>query len=149
MKRLLSSILLLSAVVCSITAQITGTVGVTKEDLAFSEQDEYDVIRLKDSHYNTTQTGAPELPVIIKTFVLPQNKKVTALDINVGGNIKIKGKYMPFPVQPPITVGENNEETGFTEPDPLIYNGTTQYPGKYGDVRSHPTVLSCILSLYW
>ncbi|NPD93046.1 hypothetical protein [Xylanibacter muris] len=133
MKRLLSTILLLTTVICSLTAQITGSVSISKEDLVFSERNDYDVIRLKDSYYTTTQTGAPELPVIIKTFVIPQNTKVTALDINLYGSTKLKGKYMPFPVQPPITVG-GNEETEFTALDPSIYNNTSPYPGKHGGI---------------
>ena len=78
-------IIAFSLLICimPIYAQITGRVSIKESDLSFSERNDYDIIRLNGQNGTTTQAGAPELPVIIRTFVIPQNTKVEGLDATV------------------------------------------------------------------
>lgn len=77
MKRLINCLLLLSIIFIGARAQITGLVTINKADIRLSERDGYDIIRLAGSDDVTRQVGAPELPVVVKTYVIPLDGKPT------------------------------------------------------------------------
>lgn len=134
MKRLINCLLLLSIIFIGARAQITGLVTINKADIRLSERDGYDIIRLAGSDDVTRQVGAPELPVVVKTYVIPLDGKPTGVDATVGSSTALDGEYMPYPAQPPLPVG--NADTAFVEPCDSIYNGADRYPAKRAEIVS-------------
>lgn len=70
MKRIIPLIFLLLVGYMTSLAQIGGQVEVNVNELSFSKQDGYDVIRWSRGDGKIQQIGAPELPVILKTYVV-------------------------------------------------------------------------------
>lgn len=134
MKRLINCVLLLSIIFIGARAQIIGLVTINKADIRLSEKDGYDIIRLAGSDDVTRQVGAPELPVVVKTYVIPLDAKPTGVDVTVGSSTALDGEYMPYPAQPPLPVG--NADTAFVEPCDSIYNGAERYPAKRAEIAS-------------
>ena len=112
----------------AVRAQISGQAEVNVNDLSFSKQDGYDVIRWNGGDYKIQQAGAPELPVILKTYVVPLEAKLTGVEVSVSNRMAVNGNFMPYPVQPPIPITEKQDEVKFTQPDASIYQGTEGYP---------------------
>ena len=110
MKKLIYSIA--AFLVCTIAAkaQITGQINFNEADIDISAQGDYSKIRLEGADGLTGQVGAPELPMIVKTFVIPADAKVTGVDVTVGSRTALDGTFMPYPAQPPVTVGDNAPE---------------------------------------
>lgn len=128
MKRIIPLIFLLLAGYMAVRAQISGQAEVNVNDLSFSKQDGYDVIRWNGGDYKIQQAGAPELPVILKTYVVPLKAKLTGVEVSVSNRMAVNGNFMPYPVQPPIPITEKQDEVKFTQPDASIYQGTEVYP---------------------
>lgn len=128
MKRIIPLIFLLLAGYMAVRAQISGQAEVNVNDLSFSKQDGYDVIRWNGGDYKIQQAGAPELPVILKTYVVPLEAKPTGVEVSVSNRMAVNGNFMPYPVQPPIPITEKQDEVKFTQPDASIYQGTEVYP---------------------
>ena len=128
MKRIIPLIFLLLAGYMAVRAQISGQAEVNVNDLSFSKQDGYDVIRWNGGDYKIQQAGAPELPVILKTYVVPLEAKLTGVEVSVSNRMAVNGNFMPYPVQPPIPITEKQDEVKFTQPDASIYQGTEVYP---------------------
>lgn len=128
MKRTIPLIFLLLAGYMTGRAQIGGQVEVNVNDLSFSKQDDYDVIRWNGGDDKIQQVGAPELPVILKTYVVPLEAKLTGVEVSVSNRMAVDGNFMPYPVQPPIPITEKQDEVKFTQPDASIYQGTEVYP---------------------
>ncbi len=110
MKKLIYSIA--AFLVCAIAAkaQITGQVNVNTADVQISAQGDYSKIHLEGANGLTRRVGAPELPVIVKTFVIPADAKVTGVDVTVSSRTALDGTFMPYPAQPPVTVGNDAPE---------------------------------------
>ena len=116
MKRFFYALLL---IVCSISAkaQISGNVKIHESDVILSKQESYDVVRLKGINDFTNDVGAPELPLIMKTFVIPANARMAGVEVTVGSRVALDGTFMPYPAQPPVTVG--NDAPDFVPPAAL------------------------------
>lgn len=130
MKHILSLISVLFLSCISIKAQISGVIGVDRNKLSFSTLDGYDILHVADINETTSDVGAPLLPVITKTFVIPWNAKVSELDITCNSWQSLDGTFMPYPTQEPIKV-EAQSITSSTLPDSSIYNGNSLYPSKH------------------
>lgn len=128
MKRIIPLIFLLLAGYMTSRAQIGGLVEVNVNDLSFSKQDNYDVVRWNGGDDRIRQVGAPELPVILKTYVVPFEAKLTRVEVSVSNRMAVDGNFTPYPVQPPIPITEKLDEVKFTQPDASIYQGTEVYP---------------------
>ena len=120
--------------VCAIAAkaQITGQVNVNLTDVQISAQGDYSKIRLEGADELMRQVGAPELPVIVKTFVIPADAKVTGVDVAVNSRTALDGTFQPYPAQPPVTVGDNAPD--FVPPADSIYNGSSPYPSTRAEI---------------
>ena len=120
MRRFICSIA--AFMVCAIAAKaqikITGQVNVNLTDVQISAQGDYSKIRLEGANGLTKRVGAPELPVIIKTFVIPADAKVTGVNVTVSSRTALDGTFMPYPAQPPVTVGDNAPD--FVPPAALV-----------------------------
>ena len=110
MRKLIYSIAAFMICVIAAKAQITGQVSVNLTDVQMSAHGDYSKIHLEGANGLTKRVGAPELPVIIKTFVIPSDAKVTGVDVTVSSRTALDGTVMPYPAQPPVTVGDNAPE---------------------------------------
>lgn len=128
MKRLIPLIFLLLAGYMTVRAQIGGQVEVNVNGLSFSKQDNYDVVRWNGGDDRIRQVGAPELPVILKTYVIPLEAKPTGVEVSVSNRMAVDGTFTPYPVQPPIPINDKANDVKFTQPDASIYQGTEIYP---------------------
>lgn len=128
MKRIIPLIFLLLIGYMTGLAQIGGLVEVNVNELSFSKQDGYDVIRWNGGDGKIQQIGAPELPVILKTYVVPLEAKLTEVEVSVSNRVSMDGTFTPYPVQPPIPINDKANDVKFTQPDASIYQGTEIYP---------------------
>ena len=110
MRRFICSIA--AFLVCAIAAkgQITGQINFNEADIDISAQGDYSKIRLEGANGLTRQVGAPELPVIVKTFVIPADAKVTGVDVTVSSRVALDGTFTPYPAQPPVKIGDKAPE---------------------------------------
>ena len=90
-----------------VRAQIGGMVEVNVNELYFSKQDSYDMIRWTGGNDKIRQVGAPELPVIFKTYVVPLEAQVTGVEVSVSNRIPVNGIFTPYPAQQPIPINNN------------------------------------------
>lgn len=128
MKRLIPLIFLLLAGHMTVRAQIGGQVEVNVNGLSFSKQDNYDVVHWNGGDDRIRQVGAPELPVILKTYVIPLEAKPTGVEVSVSNRMAVDGTFTPYPVQPPIPINDKANDVKFTQPDASIYQGTEIFP---------------------
>ncbi len=119
-------ILLLSSLLPTILfAQITGQVKLDVNDIQFSKQDRYDRIIYGNGY--SQNVGAPELPVVMQSWVIPVNAEFKNITVTETNRTKMKGAYKVYPVQAPVPTNFVSLPS-FTEPDSTIYNRTTSYP---------------------
>lgn len=76
-----------------VRAQIGGHVEVEADELSFTRQDGYDIIRWSGGTDKTQEVGAPELPVIFKTYVVPLEAQVTGVEVSVSNRMAVKGDF--------------------------------------------------------
>ena len=93
MKRRIVLILLAWVACMPIRAQIGGHVEVEVDELSFTRQDGYDVIRWSDGTDKTPEVGAPELPVIFKTYVVPLEAQVTGVEVSSSNRMAVEGNF--------------------------------------------------------
>ena len=132
MKRLLYLIAILFLSTVNVNAQIIGQVNINTSDLQISEQYQYAIIGMKGAESHTKQTGAPKLPAIVRTFVVPTNAKVIGIDIKENSRIALDGTFLPYPTQPPVKIGDEKQE--FIPPIDSIYNGKNSYPATRAEI---------------
>lgn len=127
MKHVLAIISVLLFYCFPTSGQISGNISVDTNNLSFSALNGYDIIHLNDCSETTADVGAPQLPVVIKTFVIPWNAKVSNLDVSCSNLKPLERTFVPYPTQQPIKVRAQNNIV-FTKPDSTIYNGNNIYP---------------------
>ncbi len=127
MKNLLFLVLLLLCQLASF-ADYIGTITTNQADLSFSTKNGYDVISLKEQLY-TTKVGAPQLPVKTISILIPIDQKVGNILINSITIQQLSSTFNVYPVQTPIRSGASQNSDPFDDPNSLIYNSATPYPG--------------------
>lgn len=129
--------LLLIITVClcilPIHAQITCNCRLMASDLSVTQQEGFDIVRVKGTENLTQEIGAPELPMFVKTFVVPLDAKVTGVDVSLVDRKEIEGDYLPYPVQSSIPTN-GNVDTTFTNPNPIVYDAGALYPDKRAEI---------------
>jgi hypothetical protein len=80
-------------------AQIIETVKFD-ETVSYSKSDEYDMIRVKGADL-TAVPGNPQLPVITKHFLIPQDAAITGIEVLNQIEEEVSGDFEIFPVQKP------------------------------------------------
>lgn len=111
-----------------VRSQISGEVEVSANELSFSRQNGYDVIRWNGGADKIRQIGAPELPVILKTYVIPLEAQLTGVEVSVSSRGPVDGIFIPYPAQQPIPIDSETDGVEFTQPDTSIYQGTEIFP---------------------
>lgn len=132
MKKYIRLLLVFIITNINVHAQIEGVIKWKEnEDFAFQKVNEY-VDIISESGF-VDVVGAPNLPYVIKTFLVPLNAQISLSVKNVHKNI-LKENILLYPVQSPISVGKENRE--LLEPDSVIYNSLNPFPGKYAEIVS-------------
>ncbi len=75
-------------------AQIAGQISADKENIVLSEKDGYDVIRMPSSNALTIDVGAPELPAVQKSFVIPLDASVVGIDVTTNQRTDLTPKSL-------------------------------------------------------
>lgn len=123
--RILYSLLFVNSIfVCF--SQINTSVQVNVSDIAFEQRDEYESVSWTQSCKFTHDIGAPMLPCVYKTFVLPYNSKFKNIEYNISNRRKLDKSLYLYPVQPEYIVSSADERV-FQE-DSTIYNSDIPYP---------------------
>ena len=115
--------------------QISRNVTTRQSDLKTARASEYNKIFLNNAHY-TDVVGQPELPVYIRSFVIPIDAQITGVTVNSVNKQKMEGTYHIYPVQPPRPVSFNADFADFVLPDSVVYNSSMPYPGKQVEIIS-------------
>ena len=80
------------------------------------------------------QPGAPELPAVHLSYIIPSNTKVESLIVSQSNINQIFGEYLIYPAQPPHKLGET---IPWVPPDTVIYNSNALFPDDFIRVISH------------
>ena len=72
--------------------------------------------------------GYPALPYKGIQILLPQNENISEVIIETGNQISL-GTHLVYPIQRQIPISDTTG-IGFTEPDPVIYESSEQYPAE-------------------
>ncbi|MEO0296889.1 MAG: C25 family cysteine peptidase, partial [candidate division WOR-3 bacterium] len=95
-------------------------ISFSPSDIEIKNENGYDRIYLKNSFHLPSPVGAPEVPFVIKKFLIRENKKVTGIEIEEVDSFLIQGEYNLYPVQPPFEMQLPPPQ--FVEPDPEYYS---------------------------
>jgi hypothetical protein len=112
--------------------------GRTESNIRFSQSELYfyqekGFARIQLPHCRSlTQVGAPELPQKGISLVIPQDVKVGGVRILSYKRELIEGEFYLYPTQEKVPIGF--PPATFAEPDPLIYDSDSPYPGKIMEV---------------
>lgn len=123
MKKIFTYLLFLIIAYCP--AQISHTLSSQSSDFQITQEGSYKFIRGKNTSRITPVVGAPQLPVISESFVLPPGSTVTNISINNGTSVLLEGNIDIYPTQPP---SDWKTKPAFVQPNSVIYNSTNSYP---------------------
>jgi hypothetical protein len=96
----------------------------------FSRVKDFDVIKIPGADL-TAMPGNPQLPVITKHFLIPQNAVVTSIDITYTRETFLPGTFDIFPVQEPSiteTPFMKHQPKPWVDQNPLVYENSDPYP---------------------
>lgn len=119
-------IILLSSTI--VQSQVTDLFITNTADFNVSSKNEYTVIENKLYSNYTPQTGAPQLPIYSRSYVLPAGSKVSTLSFSNGSKATLSTNYYVYPAQPPCIIGKPCPD--FVLPNPAIYNSATTFPAQ-------------------
>jgi hypothetical protein len=114
----------------SVQAQIRGQIQLTREHVKINKVDGFDKI-ISDEGFSTETPGSPELPVLLKSYLIPVDADNVSINTQNVSKQKIEGQYTVYPVQPAVPVG--NEPT-FVEPNSKIYESAAPFPDKSAEI---------------
>ena len=109
-------------------AQYQGQLDFSTADVSVEQTDGWEVVTLPGC-YMETDVGKPYLPVKHLHIAIPEDKKVTGIEIMDIQQQELSGNYNIMPTQPGQIPGE--PEPDFVDPDPNVYNISEQYPSEY------------------
>ena len=99
MKRITLLTIICLGLYLSGTGQITKNLTTNLYDLKIEKIGEYDKITLNNTVYANDIAGHPELPVCLKSFVIPRDALINGVSVNSVNKQKMKGEYNVFPAQ--------------------------------------------------
>lgn len=67
-----------------------------------TDNENYTHIEIPSFDGFTAQEGAPELPVVIKKFLLPMGSTITGINISHTGEVLLNGNANIYPAQPVV-----------------------------------------------
>jgi len=110
--------------------QKTVTLTFSKNDFSFNTQNGYDIVSLSDGGV-TTEIGKPMLPVKNIKIALPQDMKITSIQIKELKEQFLQGTFFMHPAQPSLRSSQIANELQFVQPDTKTYQSNQIYPAQY------------------
>jgi hypothetical protein len=111
-----------------------------EDALVFGKLMGYDTVRLEGAGC-LNETGQPMLPAQTLRVALPAGMAVTDVRIAQAESMKLVGKYMLCPAQPPRPMSDPATVEEFVGADPEIYASPKAYPGRLVEI-AHQTDLA-------
>ncbi len=94
-------------------------------------------VKLKAAKFsNNVDIGKPNLPVKFVNLIIPAQKDVSDISVNLGARVAISLNHKIFPTQYPTPTGLIDSVYHFVKPDPIVYNSPVPYPNKIVEVVS-------------
>ena len=107
----------------------------SENDFSFDTKNGYDLVSLSEGGV-TTEIGKPLLPVKHIKIALPQDMRITNVQINDMEEYTIDGSFYLHPAQPSLRSSQSSEEVPFVQPDIKTYQSNQIYPGKYIEITN-------------
>ncbi len=121
-------------------AQISYSFHVLRNDINLENiiaEDGNPYVKLKVVNFsNIVDIGKPNLPVKFVNLIIPAQKDVSDISVNIGEREDISLTYKIFPTQYPTPTGLIDSVYHFVKPDPIIYNTPGPWPNKIVEVVS-------------
>lgn len=116
---------------------LTTTIVVSLDDFDAIPDGNYQHIRLRGASLDNMyrHAGNPELPVLIKWFLLPSDKTVLDMEVVASRKIRIPGSYVPYPI-----LGEENQLDAPPDNPPwgaAVFPAETGIIAKVGQARRY------------
>jgi hypothetical protein len=125
MKRLCLAAALLFAAVA--VGSVTESFEFSRDALMLGIQDGYTTVTLPGAPH-TFPLGAPDLPAVPFTVVIPADAEATGIEILQLTETPLAGAYELLPVQHPVPYSINPVKQPFVEPDPAVYGQDATWP---------------------
>lgn len=116
-----------------VQAQIRGQVQFNREAINTMKENSFDKI-ITDENLFIEDPGSPELPILLKSYLIPVDADKVTVNVQNESKQEIKGQYNVYPAQPPVLTG--NVNSIFTTSNPKIYESNNPYPGKQAEIIS-------------
>ncbi|UCB51605.1 MAG: hypothetical protein JSV10_06305, partial [Candidatus Zixiibacteriota bacterium] len=111
------------------SAELSQSARFSPQDLTFSQSAGFEVLYLRGCDI-TSQVGEPQLPVKQVSVILPPGSRVEEVIITGAEAELLPGEYQVLPVQPPRILSMMQQPISFIQPEPLVYQQSTEYPGE-------------------
>lgn len=94
-------------------------------------------VKLKSANFsNIVDIGKPNLPVKFVNLIIPAQKDVSDISVNLGARVAFNLNHKIFPTQYPTPTGLIDSVHHFVKPDSTIYNSPGPWPNKIVEVVS-------------
>lgn len=113
---------------------VNDTLTFSWNDVAFDTIGSYVRPVLAGCHY-TDVVGAPNMPYLVKDYLLPHNAEITGISILDSNHFTLQGTYLIYPTQTPIIL-DGRPAPPFVEPDPAYYNSGSRYVGDVAEIQT-------------
>ena len=100
-------------------AQIRGQVQFTREMIKTDNVNGFDRI-IGSEGFSTWNPGSPELPVLLKSYLIPVDADRITINVQSVSKQKVDGKFDIYPAQPSVPIS-SIRSTSFINPNPKIY----------------------------
>lgn len=104
----------------------------------FSQTRDFDVIKIKGADL-TSAPGSPQLPVITKHYIVPENAIIEGIEIISKSEETLEGTYDIFPVQKPSILDIPHidfEPAPWINQNPEVYSSSKPFPEKCIEIGS-------------
>jgi len=118
----------------SVQAQIRGQIQSDRKNIKTTKENGFDRI-ISNYDFFTDEPGSPELPVLLKSYLIPVDADYVTINVQNVSKQKMTGQYNIYPTQPPIPVGVV-QSIPFIEPNLQIYESEVPYPDKSAEIIS-------------
>ena len=113
-------------------SQVNDTLAFSLNDVTFDTIGSYVRPVLAGCHY-TDVVGAPDMPYLVKDYLLPHNAEITGINILDSAKTNLTGTYSVYPTQTPI-IPDGRPAPPFVEPDTAYYNSGSRYVGDVAEI---------------
>ncbi|MBP6872804.1 MAG: hypothetical protein KBC43_12415 [Bacteroidales bacterium] len=115
-------------------SQVNDTLAFSINDVTFDTIGSYVRPVLAGCHY-TDVVGVPNMPYLVKDYLLPHNAEITGISILDSNHFTLQGTYLVYPTQTPIIL-DGRPAPPFVEPDTAYYNSSSRYVGDVAEIQT-------------